>query len=193
MRTMTARAEKLGRPAVYADLRSLPEGVRGEIIDGELFVQPRPRARHSRAASRLMSKLEAPFHDGDGGPGGWWLVQEPGIELPGCPEIVPDLAGWRRERVPELALDGPIDLVPDWVCEILSPSNASHDRVRKARVYARAGVPHLWLVDPTQRSVEVRRLAHGLWIEVASFFDVEVAHAEPFEAVALPLEWLWRP
>jgi Uma2 family endonuclease len=190
---MTARAEKLGRPAVYADLLSLPEGVRGEIIDGELFVQPRPRARHSRTASRLMAKLEAPFHDGDGGPGGWWIVQEPGIELPGSPEVVPDLAGWRRERVPELSLDGAIDRVPDWVCEILSPSNASHDRVRKARVYARAGVPHFWLVDPTHRSVEGRRLVDGLWIEVGSYSDDEVARAEPFEAVALPLEWLWRP
>ena len=114
---MTERREKLDRPAVYADLLSLPEGVRGEIIDGELFVQPRPRARYSRAASRLMSKLEGPFHDGDDGPGGWWIVQQPGIELPGCPEVAPDLAGWRRERMPEHHLDapaavigGPIDL-----------------------------------------------------------------------------------
>lgn len=180
---------------LWAELVALPKHLKGQIIDGELIVQPRPRPRHAQVIQRLGWYLR-PFDDGgpDGGPGGWWLLPEPGIELPGAPEIVPDVAGWRRTTLPELDLDGPITTRPDWACEVLSPSNARTAIVKKQRVYASSGVEWLWLVNPTPevRTLQVFRLsAESQWILHATHSDEPTVRVSPFEEVELPLGKLW--
>src|SRR5262245_2697217 len=147
--------KELGRPATKADLDALPENVKGEIIDGELYVQPRPRAVHSRIETAIGHGVWGPYDGGGGGPGGWWILVEPGIELPDAPEVCPDLAGWRRERLVKLPSDAPIRVAPDWVCEILSPSTRGYDQLVKRSFYARVGVQHLWYVDVEAHTVTV--------------------------------------
>jgi len=174
-----------------ADLEALPDGVKGEIIDGELFTQPRPRARHSRAASFLTRHLGGSFDYDDEGPGGWVILAEPGIELPDAPEVAPDLAGWRKDRFEWPKNEEAICILPDWVCEVLSPSNARWDRTKKFPFYARVGVGWLWVIDPVERTLEVRRSEHGLWIVIATYAEEDRVRAEPFDAIDLPLKRLW--
>jgi Uma2 family endonuclease len=184
-------ARNLGRPATYADLEALPEGVKGEIIDGELFVQPRPRAPHMRAETTIAGDIHGPYDRGRGGPGGWWILVEPGIELPRSPEIAPDVAGWRRERLPQLPQDSSIRVVPDWVCEVLSPTTRAYDMVKKRRFYAEIGVAWLWYVDVEARAVTVSRLVDGAWLEVAVHGENERVHLEPFPEASLDLALWW--
>src|SRR6187402_351383 len=134
------------RPATYADLVAAPEHLVAELIDGVLYTQPRPRGRHAQAASVLGMDLGSPFHRGRGGPGGWIILYEPELHLAEH-VLVPDLAGWRRERLPEVPDAAYFELAPDWVCEVLSPGTALFDRRRKVPVYAQARVEHVWLVD----------------------------------------------
>jgi Uma2 family endonuclease len=141
-------------PATYADLEALPEHVVGEILDGALIVSPRPASPHALAASRLGFELGGPFDRGKGGPGGWVILDEPELHL-GPQVIVPDLAGWRRERMPRVPDVPFFELAPDWVCEVPSPSTAGIDRSRKMRHCGRARVQHVWLVDPLATTLEV--------------------------------------
>jgi Uma2 family endonuclease len=179
------------RRATRADLDGLPENVLGEVIDGVLYTFPRPRARHALATMSLGAALAPPFMHGRGGPGGWWILIEPGIELPDAPEIVPDLAGWHRERMPHLPEDTPIAIAPDWACEVLSPSTRSHDQLRKRRVYARSGVGHLWFVDPDARTLSVSRLEQGRWVELGVWGEDEKVRVEPFGDLELELSTWW--
>jgi Uma2 family endonuclease len=174
-----------------ARLRELPSNVKGEIIDGELYTQPRPRARHTRFTSALQRFVGGPFDLDDDGPGGWVILVEPGLELPAAPEVAPDLAGWRREGFTWPEEGDPITLVPNWVCEVLSPSNAAYDRTVKFPFYARVGVEWLWVVDPRERTVEVRRFVGGAWVVRTSFAGEAALRAEPFEKVEIPLARLW--
>jgi Uma2 family endonuclease len=174
--------------ATRADLEALPDDVMGEIIDGVLYTFPRPRPRHAYVQTTLASDLDA-FQRGR--PGGWWILVEPGLELEGSPEVVPDLAGWRRERIPELPEDQSIQVVPDWVCEILSPTTRGHDQLIKRRFYARVGVQHLWFIDPEVRTLSVCKLIDGRWSELGVYGAHEVIHAEPFQAIALDLTGWW--
>ncbi len=144
------------RTATYADIEALPEHQVGEIIEGELFVSPRPANPHALAGSALGGLLINKFQFGDGGPGGWWIVDEPEIHF-SRNVVVSDLGGWRRERLPEFSLESHFVLTPDFVCEIVSPSTGRLDRSRKLPLYAREGVAFVWLVDPSQRTVEVLR------------------------------------
>jgi Uma2 family endonuclease len=185
-------AKKLGHPATMADLQALSPTMRGEIIDGELYAFPRPRAPHANVEGDVVNDLRGPFQRGRGGPGGWWILPEPGIELPRAPEFSPDVAGWRRERMPELPEDAPIRVVPDWICEILSPSTRGYDLVVKRRFYAEIGVRHLWYVDLEARAVTVSRLSNGLWMEVAVHGENEKIRAEPFDAVEIDLGLWWE-
>ena len=146
------------RPATYEDILRLPENVVGEIIDGELIVSPRPASRHALASSLIGGELAGPFHRGRGGPGGWVILDEPELHL-GAQVLVPDLAGWRRERMPTLPDTAWFALAPDWVCEVLSASTAIVDRTRKRDIYREHGVPWLCFVDPTTRTIEVSRRA----------------------------------
>jgi Uma2 family endonuclease len=175
---------------LYAAIEALPEGVVGEIINGQLYAQPRPSLRHALTSSRLGASLVDPYDRGQGGPGGWWIIDEPELHFVRDAEVVvPDIAGWRRERMPELPEDQRVEVTPDWICEVLSPSTASRDREVKMPLYARYGVPYAWLVDPLARRLEAFTLDDGQWVEVASFGDGEPICAPPFEAVSLLSPW----
>lgn len=177
---------------LWAELEALPPHLKGELVDGELFVQPRPRFRHARANTFLGHHIGGPFDYDDGGPGGWWILIEPGIELPGAREVAPDLAGFRRSRLPEPPAEGePLRLAPDWVCEVLSPSNQRWDHLRKFPFYARVGVPWLWVVDPRARTLEVRELRDSAWSVRSVHGDEERVRLPPFEEIEIPLSRMW--
>jgi Uma2 family endonuclease len=175
--------------ATYADLAALPENVVGELIDGELFAMPRPSADHSLGTSGLGTLLGAAFQFGLGGPGGWWILDEPELHF-GEDVLVPDLAGWRTSRLARPS--GPaLTVAPDWICEALSPSTAALDRGAKLRVYAREGVAHAWLLDPLGHSLEVYERDGLQWRPLGSWSDQQRVRARPFEQVELFLGLLW--
>ena len=189
--------ESARKPATWEDLLELSEDVRAEVIAGALVVPPSPLPRHARAQRALGSFVGGPFDDDDGrgGPGGWWILLEVDVRLGPHDIVRPDLAGWRRERLPTPWDVRPIDVVPDWVCEVVSRSNAAQDRVRKRALYARSGAPYYWLVDPDARTVEALRLdpqTRG-WGEVGAYDDMAVARIAPFEAIELEVRGLFPP
>ena len=185
-------AEKLPEPSLYEQLCALPENLVGEIIGGRLYTQPRPAGPHSNAETGMSAALRPPFHLGRGGPGGWWILAEPEVHFVRDTEVaVPDLAGWRRERMPTIPLGHRFEVVPDWVCEILSPRNAKKDRTLKLPMYARFGVAHCWLVDPLERTLEAYELRGGLWTLLAILRDEEPVSLPPFDAVSFLLAELW--
>lgn len=178
------------RRATYEDLLQVPANKVAEIVDGELHVSPRPSPSHALASSRLGAELGGPFDRGRGGPGGWWILDEPEIHF-GEDVVVPDLAGWRRERMAALPEAAAFTLAPDWVCEVVSPSTERLDRARKLPLYARKSVPHLWLVNPLARTLEVYHLAEGRWVLLATHEGDAKVRAQPFDAVELELGALW--
>ncbi|ATB28570.1 Uma2 family endonuclease [Melittangium boletus] len=175
--------------ATRARLEALPPHVVGEILGGQLIVSPRPASPHSAASFALSVELGGPFQKGRDGPGGWWYFTEPELHL-GPDVLVPDLAGWRRSRMPVRVPVPHFTLAPDWVCEVLSPSTARIDRTLKKQRYAREGVEYVWLVDPMLRTLEVLRWHEGQWLERGAWSGHERVRAEPFEALELPLEAL---
>jgi len=181
------------RKATYDDVLAAPEHQVAEILDGELFLSPRPATPHARASSRLGALIDGPFDREPGDPaepGGWWILDEPELHL-AADVIVPDLAGWRRERMPHIPTAPWIDLAPDWLCETLSPSTAAIDRGRKLRIYAREGVRHVWLLDPLARTLEVLALHGDRWSITAVHDGSDAVRAEPFAAIDLDLARLW--
>jgi Uma2 family endonuclease len=179
------------RGATYDDLLALPEHVVGEIIDGELVVSPRPAARHASVSSILGADLINFFNrEGRGGPGGWVILDEPELHVVGQ-VMVPDMAAWRRERMPEVPDVAFFELSPDWLCEILSPSTAARDRTRKMHHYARAGVRHVWLIDPALQTLEVYRLDGDGWRVALTAAGGDKVRAEPFDAIELDLGGVW--
>ncbi len=177
---------------LYGQLLSLPDHVSGEILAGKLYAQPRPAGRHGLAASALNADLGAPFGFGRGGPGGWWIIIEPEVHFIRDVEVaVPDLAGWRRERMPSVPEGHRFEVVPDWACEILSPSTAKKDRVVKLPIYAHYGVAHVWLVDPAAQTLEAFELCEGRWLLIATLKDNDQVAVPPFNAVEFSLSDLW--
>jgi len=180
------------RRATYEDLLQVSDLLIAEIVDGELITSPRPAFPHAHAASAITQDL-GPFArrpGGPGGPGGWWILFEPELHL-GADILVPDVAGWRRERMPVLGNIPYCEQAPDWVCEVTSPNTGRLDRVRKMAIYAREQVSHLWLVDPLLRTLEVYRLEGQRWVVAGTHGDVEVVRAEPFEALELDISRWW--
>lgn len=176
----------------YTELLNLPENLVGEIIGGELHTQPRPAGPHASASSVLGMDIGSAFHRSRGGPGGWWIIDEPEIHFIRDQEVlVPDLAGWRRERMPSLPQDHRFEVVPDWVCEVLSPGTMKKDRMLKMKVYARHGVAHLWLVDPLAKTLETFALENSRWTVTGLHTDEDEVRAPPFDAVPLKLGDLW--
>jgi Uma2 family endonuclease len=183
-------AEAAIREATYAELEAVPAHLVAEIIDGTLETHPRPRPRHAVAAARLSGELDRPFGRGRGGPGGWIFMVEPELHF-GRQVVVPDLAGWRRERLPVEPATAFIETPPDWVCEILSPSTSRLDRGPKRRIYAEAGVGHLWLLDPTDGMLEAFALTGGQWLLLGTVERGEPVSLPPFDAVSFPLDDLF--
>lgn len=178
------------RNATYQDVIDSPEHRVAEIIDGDLYTSPRPASPHAHAASTLGMDLGGAFQRGRGGPGGWRILFEPELHL-GAHVVVPDLAGWRIERMPQVPAVAYFELSPDWVCEVLSPSTARLDRIQKLRIYGEHGVAHAWLLDPLHRTLEVYRRHEEHWLLAQSFVEDSPVHAEPFDAVPLELAALW--
>lgn len=194
-----ARAAMLGgtmaqegrKGATYDDIVALPAHVVGEIVFGVLHTHPRPAPRHAQAVSTLGEELGPPFKRGRGGPGGWLILFEPELHL-GPHVLVPDLGGWRRERMPELPVDEAyFSVAPDWVCEVLSPSTAALDRGDKLTVYRTQGVAHVWLIDPVAQTLEIFELADSRYTLRDVFTAGARCRAVPFEAIELDLALLW--
>jgi len=185
--------EPARRQATYEDLLQVPDYLVAEIIDGDLYTSPRPASPHAVASSAIGSDIFGLFHRDPGdpaGPGGWWILFEPELHL-GLDVLVPDLAGWRRERLPQLKDVPYFTQAPDWVCEVVSPSTGRLDRVRKMRIYARESVGHLWLVDPLAKTLEVYRFHNEQWVVASTHGGNERVRAEPFEAIELDLTRWW--
>lgn len=183
------------KDATYDDLKQVPEHLIAEIIAGSLYTSPRPGAPHARAASVLGADLLGPFDrdlKGGDGPGGWFFLDEPELHLV-RDILVPDIAGWRRERMPVMPRVPAIELAPDWVCEIISPSSIHHDRIRKMDAYLRHRVQHYWIVDPQARTLEVFEFEAGRWVLASFHSRRDKVRARPFDAVELDLSRWWLP
>jgi Uma2 family endonuclease len=179
------------RPATYADIEALPEHMTGEIIDGVLYSQPRPITKHNKAAYRLCRALDGTYEIDGGGPGGWIFLVEQEIEL-GLHTVVPDVAGWRADRLPDDYLELPrISVAPDWVCEILSPKTAKKDKGPKSLVYATYQVGHLWFIEPRDKTLEVFVRKGQDWVLHSFFEQGDTIIAPPFEAAPFDLGFLW--
>lgn len=186
---MSARVRE---QATYEDLLQVPENMVAELIEGELFASPRTRGPHTNASSALGALLMPPFQFGTGGPGGWWIHDKPELHLGGN-VLVPDIAGWRRERMPEYPKNHVYSIAPDWICEVLSYSTARLDRAKKLPIYARNGIQYAWIVDVDEQYLEVKRLKDGAWHEVAVFTTGDIVRAEPFEAIEIDMTLVWGP
>ena len=180
------------RQALYEEYLAVPEHQKAEIIDGTLYELPRPAPPHANAASVLGAELNTAFQRGRGGPGGWWIIDEPELHLVPLEPMSPDLCGWRVERMPALPTTAYFELAPDWVCEILSPSTHWIDRMKKLPIFARHGVKHVWLVDPIAQVLEVNTFdeQHTLRSTRVCQGNVRV-RVVPFEAIELDLAALW--
>ena len=176
--------------ATYEDLLGLPEQIVGEIIHGQLITHPRPAPKHAAASTGVGGQIYNPFQHGRGGPGGWWILFEPELHL-GAHVLVPDLAGWRRERLPAMPETAYFTLPPDWVCEVLSPSTARVDRAAKMPIYAAQEIPFLWLIDPDLHTLEVFVLNEGRWSLERVYQEDDPVSAPPFGAITFLLGDLW--
>jgi Uma2 family endonuclease len=183
------------RDELYDAYLEVPSHQRAEIVNGTLYVMSRPAPRHANAVTMLGGELSGPFQRGRGGPGGWWILFEPELQLMPKEPIAPALAGWRRERMPQLPETAWFTLPPDWVCEVLSPSTAKLDRDEKLPYYAEHGVPHVWSIDPIDQRLEVYTLdaTAKRWREVRIYEGDTTVRAEPFSALELELSALWPP
>ena len=190
MSTAAQRDSAPQRRATYQDVLDAPPHRVAEIVDGVLHTSPRPAMPHALATSSLGNDLAGPFQFGRGGPGGWWIIFEPELHL-GEDILVPDLAGWRRERMPDFPDAAYSTLAPDWVCEVLSPSTRRLDLLGKRPIYAREGVGHMWVVDPKDRTLEAFELREGQWVLIATAKDDDPVQVRPFEAVTFSLGDLW--
>lgn len=191
----TPVVEAARKLATYADLLALPEDVRAEILAGEIITSPSPLPRHNRIARSIGSFIGRPFDDDDGrgGPGGWWIIPDVDVQLRVHDVVRPDVAGWRRERLPEPWDTRPIEVRPDWVCEVLSPSNAKHDRLKKADLYAACSVLFYWIVDPVERTLEALELRDGGWFRLGAWTDGDAPRIRPFEAIETDVGRLFPP
>ena len=186
-----SRSEALSRgTATYQDVLDAPAHQVAEIVNGSLHTHPRPAPAHAEASMGLAAELGGSFHRGRGGPGGWRIHFEPELHL-GEDILVPNLAGWRRERMPELPDTAYFTLAPDWACEVLSASTRRVDLQEKRPIYAREGVAHLWLIDPADRTLEAFELRDGEWVLIACAKDDEPVSIRPFDAITFSLGDLW--
>ncbi len=191
-KSTSAKPKSASVRATYQDVLDAPPHMVAEIVAGRLYTHPRPVPAHAVAYSGLGGLLNPPFQYGRGGPGGWWILNEPELHL-GEDIVVPDLAGWRRERMPGIPSTAYFTLAPDWVCEVLSPSTRSIDLGGKSEIYARESVRHLWFVDPDARSLEAFLLRGAVWLHIDTLFEDASVSLPPFEAITFNLGDLWPP
>lgn len=191
--TGVSRALRLPTNAeLCAQADALPEPLVGEVIDGVLYTMGRPSPSHANVEEGVILDLRGGSKGGGAPPSGWYTKLEVEIRFPTDEKVIPDVSGWRSERIRGHRNDNPIRVSPDWVCEVLSDSTRPKDLGPKRDLYARQGVGHLWLVDPEARVLEAFALeADGRWKLLASFVDEQVARVAPFEEIAIALERWW--
>jgi len=182
--------EPAKRKATYDDLHSVPENMIGEIIDGELHAMLRPSPKHAKVASDLGVVIGNPYRFGRGGPGGWIILDEPELQL-GEHTLVPDMAGWKKERFPSSLTTNWIEVAPDWICEILSPGTMRLDKTKKMPIYAKHGVDCIWLINPMDKTLDAFRLVSGGWLLFGAFLENDKVQAEPFQEIEIDLAELW--
>ncbi len=185
-----AELARVMKPATYQDVLDAPPHQVAEVLDGTLYTHPRPAMRHAWVSSVIGGKLNPSFSFGDGGPGGWWILDEPELHL-GADIVVPDVAGWRRKTMPDYPDAAYCAIPPDWVCEVLSPSTRRIDQNEKRTIYARDGVSHLWFVDPDAQILEAFELRKGQWVLLTTLSDDAAVSLPPFAAISFPLDALW--
>lgn len=188
----TTKTRPTSPRATYQDVLDAPPHQVAEIVDGKLYTNPRPAMPHTIAGSALGSRISASFHFGDRGPGGWWILNEPELHF-GEDIVVPDIAGWRRERMPVFPTGAYCTLAPDWVCEVLSPSTRKLDLGGKKAVYAREGVAYHWFIDPNARSLAAYQLTGNEWVLIDKIYDDAAVSLPPFDAIRFNLSDLWPP
>ena len=183
-------AESAKKRATYADLEAVPPHLVAEIIDGVLRTHPRPSLRHGLTATSLGNQLAGPFQKGRGGPGGWIFIIEPELHL-GKDVLAPDVAGWRRDRFPSVPATALAVVSPDWVCEVLPASTETRDRTLKKCIYAEAGIPHMWLIDPRLQILEAFENCDRRWTKIGDWSSDDSASAPPFDTISFSLADLW--
>lgn len=183
-------ADAKQKPASYEDLLTVPDTLVAEIIYGVLHTHPRPAPKHAMASSSLGIEIGSPFSKGSGGPGGWWILDGPECHLDDD-ILEPDIAGWRKEHMPELPDIAWFELAPDWVCEVLSPSTARLDRAEKMPLYAKFGVKYIWLIDPELKILEAYKNSNEQWVLLTTLENNKDVSVEPFDAVSFSLGALW--
>lgn len=181
-------------PATWADILATPDdGLTYEILSGQLEAQPRKYPRHSFAVTRIIAQLFRPFDRGEAGPGGWWLLPATDVMLGPHDFVAPDVVGWRRARVQRFPEEQPITVRPDWICEVLDPRCEARDRVRKADLYLDSGIPHYWIVDSAERTLEAFAAREGFWVRLGAWTDGSSVRIPPFEAVEIDISGLYPP
>jgi Uma2 family endonuclease len=189
---MTQSADRL---TSFEDFWAIPEADRfHELIAGEIVPKASPSGEHGDAQAGIIGVIRLPFQrppGGPGGPGGWWIAAEVEVLLDGADIVRPDILGWRRDRCPERPVGAPVRHRPDWLCEIMSQSNAKHDTIKKLRLYHRAQIPHYWLVDPRDATLTVMRWTPDGYVTLMRAERGDVIRAEPFQLVELAVGTLF--
>lgn len=175
----------------WEDIVHLPEHAQPEIVAGRPYYRAVPRILHGRVVQKLAARLDPA--DASALKGGWWIAVEPAVRLSTHGIVGPDLAGWRKERLAQLPDDWPLELRPDWVCEVLSPGNAWYDRGPKAQAYAEAQIPWYWLADPQQRTLEVLELHGGHWRLRGCYHGDDCLALPPFDDIEVAVDGLFAP
>lgn len=178
--------------ASYQDVLDAPPHKVAEIVDGKLYIQPRPAMRYAKVSSGLGGIINPSFQFGRGGPGGWWIINEPELHL-NHDIVVPDIAGWCLERMPNFPTGAYCTIVPDWVCEVLSPSTRKLDLGGKKEIYRREQVGYLWFIDPIARLLEAFEVRVSEWVLIDRLFDDATVSLPPFDAISFNLGDLWPP
>jgi Uma2 family endonuclease len=176
------------RRSTLDDFWAIPEEVRfHELVAGELVQKAAPSGEHGDAQAGVVGAVRPAFHrkPGGGWPGGWWIATEVEVLLATGDLVRPDVLGWRRDRCPDRPSGTPIEARPDWICEVVSFSNANDDTVKKLRLYQQVSIPHYWIVDPRDSTVTVMRWSTEGYITVMRAERGETVRAEPFDAVEL--------
>jgi Uma2 family endonuclease len=183
------------RNATLDDFWAIPEADRfHELIAGAIIPKASPSGEHGDAQSWIISIVKPPFQrssGGSGGPGGWWIATEVEVLLDGSEIVRPDVLGWRRDRCPARPTGNPVKHRPDWICEVVSPSNANHDTVKKLRLYHRAAIPHYWLVDPSDATLTVMRWSSDGYVMLLRAERGETVRPEPFAQIELAVGTLF--
>jgi Uma2 family endonuclease len=182
------------RTASVQDFWAIPEAARfHEWLGGELISKAAPSGEHGDAQAGVVGAIRPSFQrkSGSGGPGGWWIATEVEVLLESGEVVRPDVLGWRREHCPARPTGTPVTVRPDWICEVVSASNANDDTIKKLRLYHRVAVPYYWIVDPRDATLTVMRWHPDGYVTLQRAERGEVVRAEPFDAVELALGTLF--